>query len=93
MSLVKTWLSVEQDENDKSLADAIRDLNKHLGSAHTHSRISEWRDNRNGRGDRLPRRVRLYMAKIVVRSVLKNAGINVSRVQSRTLNKIADKLC
>lgn len=92
-TLIQAWYEVELNENDKTLAQALRDLNHHLGSSHTHSRVSEWLENRNGRGDRLPRRVRLYMAKVVMRSVLEDAGIKLGSIQKRKLNKIAEQLC
>ena len=57
-TLIQAWLEVELNINCKTLAEALRDLNKKLGSVHTHSRVREWEENRNGRGDRLPRKVR-----------------------------------
>lgn len=91
-TLVQAWLEVELDYNEKSLADALRALNKKLDSAHTHSRVREWEENRNGRGDRLPRRVRQYMGRVVIRHVLENAGLSAHRKQGRVLNKIVDML-
>jgi hypothetical protein len=92
-TLIQSWLEVEVDRNGKTVAGALRDLNAHLGSSHTHSRVSEWKENRNGRGDRLPRRVRVYMAKIVIKAVLEDGGLKMGSVQKKTLNKIAEQLC
>lgn len=91
-TLVQSWLEVELVENEKTLAEALRELNKKLGSAHTHSRAREWEENRNGRGDRLPRAVRLYMAKKVIRSVLEAGGVNTKTIPQRVLNKIAERV-
>lgn len=92
-TLVQSWLEVELNINEKTLAEALRDLNKKLDSVHTHSRVREWEENRNGRGDRLPRKVRSYMAKIVIKHVLEAGKINTSKVNTRTLNKMAEQLC
>ena len=75
-SLVKAWLDVELNENGKNLTQALNELNKKLNTVHTHSRINEWKTNRNGRGERLPRELRKYMGKRVIKSVLNNAGVN-----------------
>ena len=91
-TLVQAWLEVELNMNEKSLADALRDLNKKLQSAHTHSRVREWEENRNGRGDRLPRKVRQYMGRVVIRHVLKDVGFNTKQKQGRVLNRIVDML-
>ena len=92
-TLVQAWLEVELDVNHKTLATALREMNKALDAAHTHSRVREWEENRNGRGDRLPRRVRVYMAKKVVDQVLKDAGVDTKKLNKRNLNKIVDQLC
>lgn len=92
-TLIQAWLEVELVINEKTLAEALRDLNHHLDSAHTHSRIREWEENRNGRGDRLPRKVRVYMAKLVAIHVLEDAGISALRLPKRTINKIAERFC
>ncbi len=92
-TLVQSWLEVELVFNQKSLADALRDLNKHLNSAHTHSRVREWEENRNGRGARLPREIRLYMAKVVLRHVLESSGVDASKLASKSIAKIAEQLC
>lgn len=92
-NLVQAWLEVELNENDKILAEALEDLNQHLGSAHTHSRVREWEENRNGRGERLPREVRVYMAKIVARSVLNAAGFDSKKLTKRHLTVLAERFC
>jgi hypothetical protein len=92
-TLVQSWLEVELVFNNKTLAEALRDLNKHLNSAHTHSRVREWEENRNGRGARLPREIRLYMAKVVLRHVLESSGVNASTLASRAISRIAEQLC
>lgn len=92
-NLVQAWLEVELNENDKILAEALEDLNQHLGSAHTHSRVREWEENRNGRGERLPREVRVYMAKIVARSVLNAAGFDAKKLTKRHLTVLAERFC
>jgi len=90
-NLVQAWLEVEL--SDKILAEALEDLNEHLGSAHSHSRVREWEENRNNRGERLPREVRLYMAKIVARDVLKAAGLDPKKLTGREVNMIAERFC
>jgi hypothetical protein len=90
-NLVQAWLEVEL--SDKILAEALEDLNDHLGSSHSHSRIREWEENRNNRGERLPRDVRVYMAKIVARDVLKAAGLDPKKLTSREVNMIAERFC
>jgi len=91
-SLVQSWLEVELQHNGKSLADALRSLNTALGSAHTHSRVREWEENRNGRGDRLPRKVRIYMTKVAIRDVLRDCKINTDKIPSRTLTALCERL-
>jgi hypothetical protein len=90
-NLVQAWLEVEL--SNKILAEALEDLNEHLGSAHTHSRIREWEENRNNRGERLPREVRVYMAKIVARDVLRAAGFDPKKLSNKELNMIAERFC
>ena len=90
-NLVQAWLEVELEK--KILAEALEDLNAHLGSAHSHSRIREWEENRNNRGERLPREVRLYMAKIVAAYVLKASGLDTKRLTKRDMNMIAERFC
>ena len=92
-TLVQVWLEVELVQNEKSLAEALRALNKKLGSAHTHSRVREWEETRGGRGSRLPREVRVYMAKIVSRSILESAGLNTKKVPLRKLYQVAERFC
>lgn len=92
-TLVQAWLEVELYENDKILAEALDDMNAHLGSAHTHSRVREWEENRNGRGERLPRNVRVYMAKIVAGSILKAAGLDVKKLNKRQASLLAERFC
>ena len=92
-TLVQVWLEVELIQNNKSLADALRALNKKLGTAYRHSRMREWEQIRDGRGSRLPREVRVYMAKIVASTVLESAGINTKKVSSIKLNQIAEMFC
>lgn len=91
-SLVQSWLEVELEHNGKTLADALRSLNTSLGSAHTHSRVREWEENRNGRGDRLPRKVRLYMAKVALRDVLRDCNLNADKLPPRTLTVLCERL-
>ena len=90
-NLVQAWLEVEL--NEKILAEALEDLNDHLGSAHSHSRVREWEENRNNRGERLPREVRLYMAKIVAKNVLSAAGLDVKKLTNRQVDLIAERFC
>lgn len=90
-NLVQAWLEVELQ--DKILAQALDDLNEHLGSAHSHSRVREWEENRNNRGERLPREVRLYMAKIVAKDVLSAAGLDIKRLTNRQVDLIAERFC
>lgn len=92
-NLVQAWLEVELSENGKILAQALDDMNEHLNSSHTHSRIREWEENRNGRGERLPRSVRLYMVKIVAVSVLAAAGLDTKKLTKRLIAIIAERFC
>lgn len=91
-SLVKAWLDVELNENGKSLTQALDELNNKLNTVHTHSRINEWKTNRNGRGERLPRELRKYMAKKAIKSILKNAGVEIDHLNARHFNKIVEQL-
>lgn len=91
-SLVQAWLFVELKEHGRTLAEALKDLNNKLDSAHTHSRVREWEDNRNGRGDRLPRKLRQYMLQKVLKSILANAGFDAKKMNSRQLKKLAEML-
>lgn len=93
-SLVQAWLEVELEHNGKTLAEALRDLNAKLDSAHTHSRVREWEENRNGRGDRLPRKIRQYMGRVVVRHVIQDLKISSNKkIPSKTLNRFIDMMC
>ncbi len=91
-TLVQSWLEVELNINGKNLTNALESLNSQMGSAHTHSRVNEWKENRNGRGERLPRELRVHMAKIVMKDILSNAGLDVSKINKATLNRIAEQL-
>lgn len=92
-NLVQAWLFVEMEEDGKTLGEALNDLNEALGTAYTHSRVHEWRESRNQRGDRLPREVRVYMAKITARSVLSAAGLNMQGMTTRKITQIAEQFC
>lgn len=92
-NLVQSWLEVELHFNDKTLTEALKGLNNHLGSAHTHSRVREWEENRNGRGERLPRKVRLYMTRVVLKNVLGAAQLGVDKLSKKTVEQICDRLC
>lgn len=91
-TLVQSWLEVELNENNKSLGEALDALNAALGTAHTHSRVNEWKENRNGRGERLPRELRIYMAKIAIKPILNSFGLDTSKITKKTLNRIAEQV-
>lgn len=91
-TLVQSWLEVELNINGKTLTQALDALNKKMKSSHTHSRVNEWKENRNGRGERLPRELRTHMAKLVIKNVLESAGISLAKLPQKTLNKIAEQL-
>lgn len=91
-TLVQSWLEVELNINGKTLTQALASLNDKMDSSHTHSRVNEWKENRNGRGDRLPRELRSHLAKVVIKDVLANAGINTDKLPKKVLNKIAEQL-
>ncbi|MBP9722262.1 MAG: hypothetical protein KBD64_03775 [Gammaproteobacteria bacterium] len=91
-SLVQSWLEVELNINGKTLTEALAALNSKMDSSHTHSRVNEWKENRNGRGERLPRELRMHMAKLVMKDVLESAGVNTSKLSKKVLNKIAEQL-
>ncbi len=91
-SLVQSWLEVELNINGKTLTQALAALNGKMESSHTHSRVNEWKENRNGRGERLPRDLRMHMAKLVMKDVLKSAGIDADKLSKKTLNKLAEQL-
>jgi hypothetical protein len=92
-NLVQAWLHVELEESEKTLVEALTDLNEALGTAYTHSRIREWEENRNGRGERLPREVRVYMAKVAVRSVLTSAGVSIKGLTAKKVAQLAEQFC
>lgn len=92
-NLVQAWLFVEMEENGKTMGEALEALNGALDTAYTHSRVHEWKDGRNQRGDRLPRHVRVYMAKLTARSVLESAGLNTKGMTARKLAQIAELFC
>lgn len=91
-TLVQSWLEVELNINGKTLSQALDALNTKMQSSHTHSRVNEWKENRNGRGERLPRELRVHMSKLVIKDVLSNAGLDVSKVSKTVLAKIAEQL-
>ena len=92
-NLVQAWLHVELEESNKTLAEALSALNDSLGTAYTHSRIREWEENRNGRGERLPRQVRIYMAKLTARSVLEAMGISAKGLTTKKIALLAEQFC
>ena len=91
-TLVQSWLEVELNINGKTLSQALEALNDKMHSSHTHSRVNEWKENRNGRGERLPRELRVHMSQLVVKHVLANAGLDVSKISRQALSKIAEQL-
>ena len=91
-TLVQSWLEVELNINGKTLTQALAALNSKMDSSHTHSRVNEWKENRNGRGDRLPRNLRCHLAKVVIKDVLASAGVNTDKLPKKALNKIAEQL-
>lgn len=92
-NLVQAWLNVELEENEKTLVEALTDLNAALDTVYTHSRIREWEENRNGRGERLPREVRVYMAKLAARSILTSMGLNAKALTSKKIAALAEQFC
>lgn len=92
-TLVQSWLEVELNINNKTLSQALESLNSKMNSSHTHSRVNEWKENRNGRGERLPRELRVHMSKVVIKEVLANAGVDVSKISNKTLGRISEQLC
>ncbi len=92
-NIVQSWLEVELYENGKILAEALDELNTALNTAYTHSRVREWEENRNGRGERLPREVRIHMARIIARSVLDAAGFNTKKLSQRQINQLVENFC
>lgn len=91
-NLVQSWLEVELNQNGKNLTQALEALNNKMESSHTHSRVSEWKENRNERGTRLPRDLRVYMGKLAVKSILAAAGVDTSKLSKKVLNKIVEQL-
>ena len=91
-NLVQSWLVEMMHKRGITMADALREMNKTLNSAHTHSRVREWEENRNGRGSRLPREIRIFMGQKSIRSILESAGIDTTKISSRALNKIVEQL-
>jgi hypothetical protein len=92
-NLVQAWLAVEMDENGKTLGEALERMNEALSTRYTHSRIREWEENRNGRGERLPRQVRIYMAKLTARSVLEAMGISAKGLTTKKIALLAEQFC
>jgi hypothetical protein len=92
-NLVQSWLEFELEVNQKTLTEALYTLNSKMNSAHTHSRVNEWKETRNGRGERLPRDLRVHLAKLVIGHVLESSGVEVRNISKRVLNKIAEQLC
>lgn len=90
-TLVQTWLEVELVTNRRSLADVLRELNKDMGSKHTHSRVREWETQRRGRGGQMPTKLRVYMAMKVARNVLKSCGIT-EELSQRMLRVLVTRL-
>ena len=69
MTLVRTWLQLYADRG-QTKADALRDLNKKLGTKYQHSNLSRWE-----RGERDPGQdARVEMMRVVLPHVLKEHG-------------------
>lgn len=71
-NLVSTWLNIELNQNGKKLVDILGDMNMALRAKHTHSRIHEWAEYRNGRGGRMPKEVRYYILTKVLKNIINN---------------------
>lgn len=91
-NIIESWVHTELNINGKTFMQAISEMNKELYSSYTNSRVREWREFRNGRGQNLPRRVRVYMGKIALKNVLSEAGIDVDSLSTKKLNKIVERL-
>lgn len=69
VTLVKTWLSLLADQG-KSKADALRELNKKLGTNYQSNHLSRWE-----RGERAPAPdARVEMMRLVLPHVLREHG-------------------
>lgn len=91
-NLIETWSEVEQNINQRSFGKALDSLNKKMKTSYTTSRVNEWKENRNGRGERLPRELRVHLSKVVLKNVLSNAGLDTSKLTQKNLNRIVEQL-
>lgn len=91
-SLVKSWLHLELEVKQISLAQALREFNASTHSNATAGRVRAWEASLDNRGSRLSRSVRVYMAKKVIRLVLTDEGIDTNNVSNKALNRIVENL-
>lgn len=65
MSLIDTWLAVEA-ENGLTNSEALRELNKEMGTRYRINRLYEWRAGKR----EVPRPARDYMLRMSIYAVL-----------------------
>ncbi|MCK5601315.1 hypothetical protein KAR91_05595 [Candidatus Pacearchaeota archaeon] len=72
MNLIEAWFHVEREINSKSIAQALRDLNKATGLKVLANKVYEWRDG----NARAPDAATYHMRVIVIRHALYMAGMD-----------------
>lgn len=91
-SLIQSWLQVELNINERTLAEVLREMNAKFDSKYTHSRIREWERCEDGRGSRIPSEVRNYILNRVIKYVLHSNGISCKGISNAKFFKIVNQL-
>ncbi len=93
-NLIQTWIYVVTVLYDMQLKDAVAQMNEDLDSKHSVPRVREWsrQSEDSGRGSRLPRVVRLYMATTVINYVLCAVGVDTDVIKRIDTNKLVTML-
>ena len=95
VNLIQSWLEIERAVNKRNIIYAVRRMNNELDTKYMTARIRKWliyTDTGQGRGTRLPRRVRIYMSGIVIQHVLLICGASKQCIAKIDTNKLINMI-
>jgi hypothetical protein len=87
MTLVQSWLDTELIPG-RTKADALRDLNRVLGTRYQSNRLYEWISGARS----IPDPVRDYMMRIAIEMVLYRNGVPALSLSDAQAERIVDEL-
>ena len=92
-NLVQSWVYVQTEVRRIPITGAVKHMNRCLNTSYRPSRIWNWYNcGDTGIGTQLPRKVRLYMARIVIDYALEAVGVPPSAIKLLDSYKLINML-